>query len=119
MKHTPRRGDIVHVSGHIKTVGKEMFANRPGLVVSSDAMNGRSGVVQVVYLRRNIGHDGPVHVNLGDVLGDGNSVISIAACEQVHAVDASRLGGRVLGHVDDHLMAEIDCALRYTLGLTA
>lgn len=119
MAFVPRRGDIVHVNGPVKAVGREMFANRPGLVVSSDAMNDRSGVVQVVYLRRNIAHDGPVHVNLGDVLGDGNGVISIAACEQVHAVDASRLGGRVLGHVNDDVMIEIDCALRYTLGLNA
>ena len=49
----------------------------------------------------------PTHVLLGDVTGQGIS--SVAVCNQVTNVDASRLG-EVLGHVDPSLMREVNAA---------
>lgn len=112
----PRRGDIVFVRrGGPPPVGVEVTSGRPALVVSNNTMNGTAGFVHVVYLRRNISSRGPIHVSLGSIIDESDSV---AACEQVTAVDKSRLGD-LITVVSNEKMDEVDDALRYSLGLSA
>ena len=114
-KTEPRRGDVVFVRrGGPAPTGVEMHAGRPALVVSNNRFNETSGFVTVVYLRRNISTNGPVHVDLGNLLDA--SATSVAVCEQIVSVDRSRVN-KIITRVDDPHMREIDAALTYSLGM--
>lgn len=94
------------------TVGNEIWSGRPGIVVSNDVINERSGVVQIVYLtshkRRyaNVTHV-PVHANNQE---------SIAVCNQVANVDTSRLTNH-LGRITQNELQEIQNGISFALGL--
>lgn len=94
------------------TVGNEIWSGRPGIVVSNDVINERSGVVQIVYLtshkRRyaNVTHI-PVHANNQD---------AIAVCNQVANVDTSRLTNH-LGRITQNELQEIQNGISFALGL--
>lgn len=108
------RGDVVHVrSARSRSTGNEMWSDRPAVIVSNNVLNRGGGVVQVVYLTSSRARETmPTHVLLGDVTEQGIS--SVAVCNQVTNVDASRLG-EVLGHVDPSLMREVNDAIAFAL----
>lgn len=115
----PRRGEIWFIEDKdcTSSVGTELWKNRPGVVVSNDRINQRSGFAQVVLMtsskaKRTTGF----HVDLTGTLEENRR--SIAMCEQIHVVDLSRMSRR-LGTVDADRMAEIDKALMANLDLIA
>lgn len=95
-------------------VGTEIWANRPGVIVSANQINDRSGFVTVVYLSSSTNkRTGPMHVPLPSPDGRGTTM---ALCEQLHTVDVSRLGRR-LGKVDVAGIRSIDAAIAFSLSM--
>ena len=95
-------------------VGTEIWSNRPALVVSAPQINDRAGFVCVVYLSRsNNKRVSPTHI---EVPSTDCPEMSMALCEQVHTVDASRLVRR-LGSVPSEYIGEVDAAIAFALSL--
>ena len=94
------------------TVGNEIWSGRPGIVVSNDVINERSGVIQIVYLTSNKHR----YSNVTHVLVHANNQESIAVCNQVANVDTSRLTNH-LGRITQNELQEIQNGISFTLGL--
>ena len=94
------------------TVGNEIWSGRPGIVVSNNVINERSGVVQIVYLTSNKHR----YSNVTHVLVHANNQESIAVCNQVANVDTSRLTNH-LGHITQNELQEIQNGISFALGL--
>lgn len=104
------KGDIFYVLKGGWTIGSEMDAGRPAVVVSNDVGNEHSGIVEVVYLTSQPKKDLPTHTKILC------SVPSIALCEQIHTVSKERLGGYIRTCTKKEIDA-IDAALKISLGL--
>lgn len=109
-----RRGDVWYVQpSYINpTMGHEMRAGRPAVVVSNDRQNQISSVFEVVYLTTTPKHDYPTHVTLHCT---GRQ--STALCENIDTVDFSRFTG-YCGSCSETEMTQIDLALLISLDLT-
>lgn len=94
------------------TVGNEIWSGRPGIVVSNDVINERSGVVQIVYLTSHKHR----YVNVTHVAVHANNQDAIAVCNQVANVDTSRLTNH-LGRITQNELQEIQNGISFTLGL--
>lgn len=94
------------------TVGNEIWSGRPGIVVSNDIINKRSGVVQIVYLTSSQRR----YVNVTHVTVHTNNQESIAVCNQVTNVDTSRLSNYI-GHISDQELHDIQNGISFALGL--
>lgn len=94
------------------TVGNEIWSGRPGIVVSNDIINERSGVVQIVYLTSSQRR----YVNVTHVTVHTNNQESIAVCNQVTNVDISRLSNYI-GHISDQELHDIQNGISFALGL--
>ena len=94
------------------TVGNEIWSGRPGIVVSNDVINERSGVVQIVYLTSSKRR----HINVTHVPVCANNQQSVAVCNQVTNIDTSRLTNYI-GHITGHELQEIQNGIAFTLGL--
>lgn len=94
------------------TVGNEIWSGRPGIVVSNDIINERSGVVQIVYLTSSQRR----YVNVTHVTVHNNNQESIAVCNQVANVDTSRLSNYI-GHISDQELHDIQNGISFALGL--
>ena len=104
------RGEIYYVQrGYC--FGSEQHSGRPAIIVSSDVSNWYSNTVEVVYLTTRPKKAMPVHVHI-----EATGRPSTALCEQVHTVDARRLGHQY-GRCSQAEMQEIDKALKVSLGL--
>ena len=108
-----RRGDIYFVEYRGNSLGHETQKSRPGVIVSADALNHTSEVVEVVYMTTQPKKDLPTHV-----LVQATGKESTACCEQIDSVSTQRLG-HYCGHCSDDEMAAIEAALRSSLGLRA
>lgn len=107
-----RRGDIYYIRVPLDVIGSEQGGNRPGIVVSNDIGNRHASVVEVVYLTGGYKKKQlPTHVRI-----QSSPHASTALCEQVYTVHKERLG-RCMGHINHMEQAEIDRALRISLGL--
>lgn len=87
MDWTIRRGDVYFIEREDSEVGSEQRAGRPAIVVSNDAQNATSNVIQVVFLTTRPKTDLPTHVTVRST-----GVLSTALCEQITPVDISRIG---------------------------
>lgn len=94
------------------TVGNEIWSGRPGIVVSNDVINERSGVVQIVYLTSHKRR----YANVTHVAVHANNQDAIAVCNQVTNVDTSRLTNH-LGRITQNELQEIQNGISFTLGL--
>lgn len=100
--------------------GAEADKRRPAVIVSNDAANttaarlGR-GVLTVVPITSTVDRIHPFQVLLPAGAG-GLPQDSKAQAEQVHSLDAKRIGER-LGRLPDRLMASLDDALRLHMAL--
>ena len=108
-----RRGDIYFVEYRGNSLGHETQKSRPGVIVSADALNHTSGVVEVVYMTTRPKKDLPTHV-----LVQATGKESTVCCEQIDSISTQRLG-RYCGHCSDDEMAAIEAALLASLGLRA
>lgn len=113
---THRRGEVwmIVADPSQSSVGNELWSNRPGVVISNNVLNARSGVAQIVYLSSAARkRSGPTHV---EVPAAGGSGTSMALCEQIHTVDASRLRRKI--HVlPAEAMRDIDAAIALSLSI--
>ena len=72
MENAIKRGDIFYVSkGSNGQTGSEQYPDRPALIVSNNANNASSGVVEIVYLTTQPKIDLPTHV-----------ILAIKSCHQ-------------------------------------
>lgn len=111
-----RRGDVWMVTADPErpAVGNEIWSNRPALIISNNTLNARSGFAQVVYLSTSTHkRSGPTHVMLPSPDGRGGTM---ALCEQVHTVDASRLQ-RKLGEIPAGRFRDVDAALTLSMSI--
>lgn len=107
-----KRGEIYYIQRR-DTIGAEIMKSRPGVIVSNDALNGTSGVVEVVYLTTAPKKELPTHVAI-----QATGTASTALCEGIDSVSTLRVGN-LCGECSEEEMAAIDKALLRSLGLEA
>ena len=108
-----KKGSIWNIGcGKTSSTGTEIWAGRPGIIVSNEGTNRKAGFVNVVYLTTAPKRDMPFHVK---VISDGK--IATAMCEQIFAVDKSRLDA-YMGQITQPEMLDIDKALLFSLGIS-
>lgn len=90
-----RRGEIYWVDIP-NAIGHELMKDRPAIIVSCDALNDNSPVVQVVYCSASPKKELPEHITIRST-----EQISTALCENVYTVDKSRVG-RFVGRCTRH-----------------
>lgn len=81
-----RRGEIYWVDIP-NAIGHELMKDRPAIIVSCDALNDNSPVVQVVYCSASPKKELPEHITIRST-----EQISTALRENVYTVDKSRVG---------------------------
>lgn len=104
------RGDIHYVDA-AAAVGHEQQAGRPAVIVSNDKCNEHSPVLEVVYLTTATKTNLPTHVTIRSA-----PRVSTVLCEQVHSIDATRIGN-FCGRCTEQELRAIDTALLISLGL--
>jgi mRNA interferase MazF len=107
-----RRGDVV-LARLDPTLGVEIKKTRPVIVLSNDAINHFAELAVVVPLTKNTVRLSPSHT----LIPTGLAFPSKALTEQIRAVDKRRLIRR-LGRLTPELLAQVERAVKNTLGLT-
>lgn len=110
------RGDV-WIASLDPTKGAEISGQRPVIVMSRDAINRNSPLVIIVPVtgRENKHRIYPSHVILAS--GDGGlTKESVAVCEQVRAIQSSRLV-KQLGHLAPASIVAVGAALKIALDL--
>lgn len=107
-----RKGDVYYVLPGKDCNGSEQDGYRPAVIVSNDANNIHSGVVEIVYCttkkkRMYL----PTHVRITSIRRK-----CIALCEQITTVDKQRFKD-YQGHLSEEEMAEIDEAMLLSLDI--
>ena len=109
------RGDIYNViqpEGNLPT-GSEMWANRPAIIISNNATNKKSSIVNVVYLSTKLNkRPMPYHIEV-----ISNNKKAIAICEQVFTVDKSRLTHHI-GHITEEELSDVEKGILFALGIS-
>lgn len=105
-----KRGEIYYIDIPFYT-GSEITKNRPGIIVSCDALNNVGSLATVVYLSASPKRMSPSHVEVYSSYRP-----STAMCEQIYTIDKSRIGNYV-GELSQDEMEQVDAAIRRTLGL--
>lgn len=111
MNGTFYRGEIYYVNLGNGEVGSEIRSGRPGIIVSNDMNNRYSSFVDVVYLTTKEKKPLPTHVHV-----ESSGVPATALCEQVIAVDKSRLGPYI-GTLTKDELTNVEAGLVVSLGL--
>ena len=108
-----KRGDIYYIANSkCYVTNPDDTAGRPGIIVSADALNERSPLVQIVYLTGKEKPPMPTHVSVMCAKP------STALCENLMTVSKDRLCDYVRTCTDEE-MADIDDGIRSALGLAA
>lgn len=116
MAGRPSRGMLIEV-GLDPVVGHEQGRSRPCVVVQNDVGNRFSSTTIIVPLTdaAHIRKPSPIYVLVAK--GDGGATKnSYALCDQIRTVDQRRFR-RIFGTLLPETMAEIDRALKVSLGL--
>lgn len=107
------RGDIFYANLS-PVIGCEQGGMRPVLILQNDKGNRFSNTVVVAPISSRLTkHPLPTHVQIPDQYLNR---ISIVLLEQVRTIDKQRLAQWV-SHLDDYTMANINNALKISLGL--
>jgi len=107
-----KRGEIFYVNnGGREQVGSETKKDRPAIIVSCDANNKHSPVLEMVFLTTQPKAELPTHVTIRST-----GRVSTALCEQPTPVAVERLNN-YLGEVTEAEMQNIDVALLIGLGI--
>jgi len=118
----PRRGEIYLTALDPiarPTLGREIQKTRPALIIQNDVSNRLSEVTIVAPIASTVRFPlSPVHVLIAAGPVTGLTVTSVAAFNQIRAVDRMRLVKR-LGAVDRGTLELVDEAIRISLGLIA
>jgi len=110
------RGDVVEVNLD-PTVGTEIKKTRPCVVVQNNVGNkySRRTIIVPATDAEHVAKPFAIHVLV--TAGDGGfSKPSVVLCDQIRAVDKSRLV-RTLGRLSSSTMARLDAALKISLAL--
>lgn len=108
-----KKGEIWNINqGNTSSTGTEIWSNRPAIIVSNDATNQKAGFVNVVYLTTKDKREMPYHIKI-----NSGGKEAIAMCEQIFAVDKSRISFYV-GEITSEELLEIDKALLFSLGIS-
>lgn len=113
-----RRGDILYVDLGVQYQGSIQGSMRPVVVVSNNMANKHSSVITVVPLSTKINkkRNLPTHVFVSAYKSEGLEQHSIALCEQVTALDYSRIIEN-MGKVDKDTLARITEAVQVQVGV--
>ena len=115
MDGTVRRGDIFYADLS-PVVGSEQGGTRPVLIVQNDTGNKHSPTVIAAAITSQTGKNKlPTHIPLAG-REVGLTKDSVVLLEQIRTIDKRRLREH-MGHVDDHLMNQIDSAIAVSFGL--
>lgn len=107
-----KRGEIYYINnGNSGQVGCEMKKDRPAIIVSNDANNKYSSVVEVVYLTSKPKKELPTHVTIRST-----GRMSVALCEEPTAISTERINNYIC-KASDKEMENIDIALMIALGI--
>lgn len=106
-----KRGEIYFIKSTYREEGSEQRADRPAVIVSNDANNENSEVVEIVYMTTRPKNDLPTHVFTRSALAP-----STILCEQVHSVSVQRVSTKI-GTLTEQELAAVDTALAISLGL--
>lgn len=111
----PKRGEVyfIRIPAGSTTIHEIKFS-RPGVIVSTDELNGDLHTVNVVFLSTAAAERHDIPANRHPQVFAGKP--SAAICEQVTTVDESRLGSFICRLTDEE-MESIDSALLHCLGL--
>ena len=105
------RGEIYYVLPEGNEVGCEQRSGRPGIVVSNNLNNKHAATVEVVYLTTKEKKPLVTHVFIGS-----SQLPSTAICEQITAVDKTRLND-YCGKLTQGEMEAVEVAIMASLGL--
>ena len=106
-----KRGEIYFIEPSNHEHGSEMKGGRPAVIVSSDAFNAHSGVVEIVYMTASPKRDYDTHVSINSAL-----LPSTLICEQITSVSIERVGRRI-GQLTIEEVKAMNEALALSLGL--
>jgi mRNA interferase MazF len=112
----PLRGEV-YLLDFDPATGYEMAGPHPCVIVQNDVGNQHSALTVVVAVTSNL-RVASLPVGVLIPAGEGGLTRdSVAHCGHVYTVDKTRLG-KHLGELSPDRMAEVDQALRTSLGLT-
>jgi len=110
------RGEI-YLCSFDPTIGHEIRKTRPALVIQNDIGNRYSSLTIVAAITSTISPvPHPVEIVVEPDAGNGLGVRSSIRLDQVRTVDRQRLIRR-LGRVGTATLAEVDRAIRFSLGV--
>lgn len=105
-----KRGEIYLIQNESST-GHEQRYTRPAIVVSNNACNKHSSVIEVVYLTTREKRPLPTHVEI-----NSTGIPSIALCEAIYSIDLKRLKNYISTCTDAEIK-NINNALKISIGL--
>lgn len=106
------RGEIYYINnGSSGQIGSEIKKDRPAIIVSNDANNKYSSVVEVVFLTSKPKKELPTHVTIRST-----GRMSVALCEEPTAISTERINNYIC-KASDKEMENIDIALMIALGI--
>ena len=111
-----KRGDIFYADLS-PVVGSEQGGLRPVLIIQNDVGNRYSPTVIAAAITSRMGKTRlPTHI---DIYADkaGLAKDSVILLEQIRTLDKRRLKEK-MGHLDDHLMSEVNSAIAVSFGLS-
>jgi len=109
-----RRGDIFYIApADIEEIGSEQRGGRPAIVVSNEACNKYSPVIEVVFLTTKEKKNMPTHVKI-----NSSKYPSTAMCEQITSVDKSRLMN-YMSSISVEELREVNEGIIVSLGLAS
>jgi mRNA interferase MazF len=113
----PRRGEIYWLD-FSPAAGAEMHKPHPALIIQNDVGNQVSALTIVAAITSNMRVAGlPVGVRIAPS-ESGLPRPSVVHLGHIYTVDKRRLQ-RIMGHIPETLMQEIDEAIRVSLGLSS
>lgn len=114
---TLRRGEIWQVDWSPGR-GSEQTGVRPSLIVQRDAGNQAPTYSNTIVVAISTsGRQIPLHVRIRPSATNGLKADSYVKCEQLTTISKARLVGEPWGRLSDSEMAQVDKALRLSLGL--
>jgi mRNA-degrading endonuclease toxin of MazEF toxin-antitoxin module len=114
-----KRGDVILT--FVQNVGSPGGKVRPALVVQSDHNNGRLNETIIAAITSNLAHVKEatqllIDVSTPDGAASGLLHDSAVRCERLHSIPQADVR-RVIGHLSDALMQQIDTSLKAALGI--
>lgn len=115
LERDPKRGEIYWIDRNPSkpTIGAVEWPQRPGIIVSSDALNVDNRTVMVVYLTASPAAraDTPTRCTINSAKKP-----SVAICEQITTIDRTQIGYRI-GTVTEIEMITIDHCIAKALSI--